>query len=82
MTINSKNNLNQSTAQQILDNCFIAKYNNYFSEYLQNLSPETRELIRKNKDLNSLFDLFLDFILDSSQYLDYRDAKEQEKNSE
>jgi len=65
--------------KQVLDNCFITKYSNLFSKFLQELSPSTRDVIRKNKELNEMFDLFLDFILDSSQHLDYVQAKEQEK---
>jgi len=64
----------------VIDRCFITKYNNLFSSFLQKLSPNTRDLIRKNKELDELFDLFLDFILDSSQHLDYKQAKEAEKN--
>jgi len=66
--------------KQEIDNCFIAKYSGLFSLFLERLSPQTRDIIRKNKELNDLFDLFLDFILDSSQHLDYKEAKKQEKN--
>ena len=62
----------------VIDRCFITKYNNLFSTFLQKLSPHTRDLIRKNKELDELFDMFLDFILDSSQHLDYKEAKEKE----
>lgn len=63
-----------------LDKCFISYYSNLFNTYLQNLSPETRNLIRNNKELDRLFDLFLDFTIDSSQHIDYLNAKEAEKN--
>lgn len=65
--------------RDVIDSCFIAKYNGLFGKYLQKLSPETREVIRKHRELDELFDLFLDYILDSSQHLDYKDAKEKEK---
>jgi len=81
MTTNLKDNVKQDT-QRVLDSCLITRYNTYFTEYLQKLSPETREIIRKNKELDCLFDLFLDFILDTSQHLDYKNAKECEKNVE
>lgn len=67
---------------EVIDNCLITKYNSLFSKYLQNLSPSTRDIIRKTKELDELFDLFLDFILDSSQQLDYKIAKENEENIE
>lgn len=63
-----------------LDKCFISYYSNLFNNYLQNLSPETRALIRSNKELDKLFDLFLDFTIDSSQHIDYLNAKEAEND--
>ena len=59
---------------------FILQYNDKFTRYLQDLSPSTRELIRKNKDLDRLFDLVLDYTIDSSQKLDYmeKDWKDKE----
>ena len=66
--------------QDVIDNCFISKYSNLFHEYLLRVSPQTRDIIRKNKDLNELFDLLLDFTIDASQHLDYKQAKEAEKN--
>lgn len=71
---------NELNLQSIKDRHFISLYNSKFSNFLQKLSPHSRELIRNNKELNEFFDLFLDFILDSSQHLDYASAKEQEKN--
>ena len=65
--------------KEIIDSCFITKYSELFSGYLNKLTPQTRDLIRKNKELNELFDLFLDFCIDSSQHLDYLLAKEKEK---
>lgn len=64
----------------VIDSCFIAKYINLFNNYLQNLSPHTRDAIRKNKELDEMYDLFLDFIIDASQHLDYKIAKEAEKD--
>ena len=64
----------------VVDSCFIAKYNGLFNKYIQDLSPETRETIRKHTDLDKLFDLFVDFIIDSSQHLDYKLAKAAEKD--
>ena len=38
----------------------------------------TKHIIRNNKQLNELYDLFLDYIIDSSQLLDRMDARERE----
>ena len=73
-------NVTKEDVLDVIDRCFITRYNSLFSSFLQKLSPHTRDLIRKNKELDELFDLFLDFILDSSQHLDYKQAKEAEKN--
>lgn len=68
--------------QEVIEHCFLSRYSNLFNNYLQNLSPTTRELIRSNKELNELFDLFLDFTIDASQHLDYINAKRTEKELE
>ena len=70
--------ITKQDVESVVDDLFITKYSNLFSKYLQDLSPHTREIIRNNKELNEMFDLFLDFILDSSQHLDYKYAKEVE----
>jgi len=64
----------------VVSRCFISKYYVLFSDYLQRISPHTRDQIRKNKELDELFDLFLDFIIDSSQHLDEQYIKKEEKN--
>lgn len=71
--------ITKEEVKDVVDNCFITKYCNLFNEYLQKLSPHTRDSIRKNKELDEMYDLFLDFILDASQHLDYKIAKEAEK---
>ena len=65
--------------QDVVEHCFLSRYSSLFSEYLQKLSPSTREQIRHNKELNELYDLFLDFTIDASQHLDYLYAKRSEK---
>lgn len=60
---------------------FILQYNDKFTRYLQDLSPSTRELIRKNKDLDRLFDLVLDYTIDSSQKLDYMEKNWKDKET-
>lgn len=74
--------ITKKDVQDVIDNCFITKYSSLFNNYLQKLSPNTREIIRKNNELNEMFDLFLDFTIDASQHLDYKQAKEIEKNIE
>jgi len=65
--------------EKTVDNCFISRYHDLFNNALQQLSPFTRDTIRKNKELDKIYDLFLDFIIDASQHLDYMYAKEKEK---
>lgn len=52
------------------------QYSELFNKQLAGLSDSTKHIIRKNVELNSLYDLFLDFIIDSSQHLDYIEAKD------
>lgn len=73
--------ITKEDVQDVVDNCFISKYSNLFHRYLLELTPQTREIIRGNKDLNTLFDLLLDFTIDASQHLDYKYAKEAERES-
>jgi len=72
--------ITKEDVQDVVDNCFISKYSNLFHKYLLELSPSTRELIRSNKELNTLFDLLLDYTIDASQHLDYKLAKEASKD--
>jgi len=72
--------ITKEEVQDVVDNCFITKYSNLFHQYLLELSPSTREIIRGNKELNKLFDLLLDYTIDASQNLDYKRAKDFSKN--
>ena len=54
-----------------VDGLFISRYNALFNEYLTKVEPHTRELVRRNKELNELYDIILDFIIDSSHHLGY-----------
>ena len=65
--------------KNLTNRLFILQYSTLFNRELASLSDSTKHLIRKNKELNSLYDLFLDFIIDSSQHLDYIEAKTLEK---
>jgi len=74
--------ITKEDVQDVVDNCFISRYSNLFASYLRKLSPETRDIIRKNKELNNLFDLLLDYTIDASQHLDYKYAKEAIKEND
>lgn len=74
--------ITKEDVQDVVDNCFISKYSNLFHKFLLELSPESREIIRKNKELNNLFDLLLDYTIDASQHLDYKYAKEAIKEND
>jgi len=74
--------LKKEFVREVEDRYFINLYSTKFSKFLQDLSSESRDMIRKNKELGELFDLFLDFILDASQHLDYKYVKEKEKKLE
>ena len=54
-----------------VDRLFISQYNTLFNVYLNRVNPPTRELVRSNKELNELYDIVLDFIIDSSHHLGY-----------
>lgn len=74
-----------STSEDSLTNIshrlFLSQYNALFNEKINSINNDTRHIIRHNKQLNELYDLFLDFIIDSSQHLDYHDAKKQEQST-
>lgn len=58
---------------------FLLQHIEKFNKYLAGLDNNTKHIIRNNKQLNELYDLFLDFIIDSSQHLEYIEAKQQAK---
>ncbi|NBP02177.1 MAG: hypothetical protein EBU90_19030 [Proteobacteria bacterium] len=62
---------------QLTDRLFISQYQALFNKYLSQLDDNTKHIIRNNRQLNNLYDLFLDFIIDSSQHLDYINAREE-----
>jgi hypothetical protein len=57
--------------ESTIDRLFISQYNALFNEYLDKVKPPTRELVRHNKELGELYDVVLDFIIDSSHHLGY-----------
>lgn len=64
------------------DRYFILSYSNKFERYLNELDDSTKQIIRKNNKLNDLYDLFLDFIIDSNKHLELIDTKERVKEIE
>jgi hypothetical protein len=58
------------------DRLFLSRYNILFYKFLVTLDDSSKHLIKNNKKLNEMYDLLLDFIIDSSQHLEYNDAKE------
>lgn len=59
----------------ITSKLFILQYSELFNRKLSSFSESTKHIIKNNKELNDLYDLFLDFIIDSSQYLEYTKAE-------
>jgi hypothetical protein len=71
--------ISEDSLTNISHRLFLSHYNALFNKKINSINNDTRHIIRHNKQLNELYDLFLDFIIDSSQHLDYHDAKKQEK---
>jgi hypothetical protein len=69
----------QKSVKESLDRIFITSYIEKFNKFISNLPIESRDIVRKNKNIDAMYDLVLDFILDASQHLDYIDAKEREE---
>lgn len=64
------------------DRLFLSNYNVQFYKFLESIDDNTKHIIRNNNKLNEMYDLFLDFIIDSSNYLDRNHAKELTKEIE
>jgi hypothetical protein len=75
MTSSSKE---KEEIKKACDRLFLSRYNILFYKFLNTLDDSAKHLIKNNKKLNEMYDLFLDFIIDSSQHLDYIEAKERE----
>jgi len=56
--------------KNITTNLFVADYNIKFYKALNSIDESTKHIIQHNKQLNDLYDIFLDFIIDSSRLLD------------
>ena len=64
--------------KQINFRLFLSQHSEKFQQFLSKLDSTSKDIIRKNNQLNQMYDLFLDFIIDSNQFLDYIDSKEVE----
>ena len=60
----------------------LSNYNVQFYRFLESIDDNTKHIIRNNNKLNEMYDLFLDFIIDSSNQLDRNHAKELTKEIE
>jgi len=47
---------------------FISDFHIRFNKHLHELDNTTKHIIRNNKQLNQMYDLFIDFIIDSSKH--------------
>lgn len=74
-------NTSQSV-KEITSRFFISQYAALFNETLAKLDNTSKHFIRNNKQLNDMYDLFLDFIIDSNQHLEYTYIKQQTKEIE
>jgi hypothetical protein len=66
MTITSEQEAILATKYRL----FIVQYHEHFNHFLHLLDDSTKHLIRNNRQLNDMYDLFLDFVLDSGQILE------------
>lgn len=53
-------------AKELQSRTLILNYNSDFNRFLDTLQPTTKQIITNNKQLNQMYDLFLDFIIDSN----------------
>jgi len=56
--------------QSVKYKLFIIQYYEQFNHFLNNIDDSTKHLIKKNKQLDTMYDLFLDFVLDSGQIVE------------
>jgi hypothetical protein len=62
--------------KSVCDRLLLSEYNAQFYKFLESLDDNTKHMIRHNNKLNEMYDLFLDFVIDSSNHLDRNNAKE------
>ena len=79
MTISSKEKQELKSA---CDRLLLSNYNVQFYKFLESIDDNTKHIIRNNNKLNEMYDLFLDFIIDTSNHLDRNYAKELNRETE
>lgn len=67
-------------SKEINARAFISSSRSRFERALLNMDDAAKHIIRRNKQLNELYDLFVDYIIDSSQLLDRIDVQEHIKS--
>jgi len=70
----------QENNDAMTSNLFISQYIAKFNRQLGLFSESSKHMIKNNKELSEMYDLFLDFIIDASQHLDYQQVKNFEKD--
>jgi len=55
------------TGRKMKYEAFIHTYHNRFFTVMSRLSETTRNQIRNNKELDSIYDCFIDFIIDTKE---------------
>lgn len=56
--------------KEIKYDAFITSYHIRFLNLIDGLTPEIKHSIKKSKELNDMYDCFLDFIIDSKRIVD------------
>ena len=55
--------------KEVKYDAFITSYHIRFHNLIDGLTPEIKHTIKKSKELNDMYDCFLDFIIDSKRII-------------
>lgn len=68
-TISGKIILNtlEINGKEVKYDAFITSYHIRFLSIIEGLTPQTKHIIKKSKELNDMYDCFLDFVIDSKR---------------
>lgn len=61
--------VHSSSNTDISSQALLILYHGKFNRYINNLDNNTRHTIRNNKQLNDMYDLLLDYVIDSAEQL-------------
>ena len=67
--------ISTSNLKDSIHELFISRYSALFNSLLLAFNNDTKHIIRNNKQLNQMYDLFLDYIIDSNQHLELHEAE-------